>query len=119
MSEDSAVEEKQTDKASATNVGILGSLACAYASSDDEDDSNKPEPEKPSKMKRRKKHKTADSQQKQRLLTDGQIKYQLTKKRQRRQPTLLEMLLAPEIRRERNIILQCVRYIVKKNFFED
>ncbi|KAI7808171.1 nuclear fragile X mental retardation-interacting protein 1 [Triplophysa rosa] len=32
-------------------------------------------------------------------------------------PTLLEMLLAPDIRHERNVILQCVRYIVRKGFF--
>ncbi|KAK6194563.1 hypothetical protein SNE40_000177 [Patella caerulea] len=32
-------------------------------------------------------------------------------------PSLLEMLLAKEIRHERNVILQCVHYIVKKNFF--
>lgn len=32
-------------------------------------------------------------------------------------PTLLEMLLADDIRHERNRILQCVRTIVKKNFF--
>ncbi|XP_068382789.1 FMR1-interacting protein NUFIP1 [Eschrichtius robustus] len=32
-------------------------------------------------------------------------------------PYLLEMLLAPDIRRERNVILQCVRYIIKKDFF--
>ncbi|XP_071505760.1 FMR1-interacting protein NUFIP1-like [Diadema antillarum] len=36
----------------------------------------------------------------------------------RRKSTLLEMLLAPEIRRERNTILQCVRYIVKNGFFQ-
>ncbi|XP_072180300.1 FMR1-interacting protein NUFIP1-like [Diadema setosum] len=36
----------------------------------------------------------------------------------RRKPTLLEMLLAPEICRERNTILQCVRYIVKNGFFQ-
>lgn len=35
-----------------------------------------------------------------------------------RRPALLEMLLAPDIRRERNIILQCVRYITKQNFFD-
>ncbi|KAK7807007.1 hypothetical protein U0070_011352 [Myodes glareolus] len=34
-----------------------------------------------------------------------------------RHPYLLEMLLAPDIRHERNVILQCVRYIIKKNFF--
>ncbi|XP_007946025.1 nuclear fragile X mental retardation-interacting protein 1 [Orycteropus afer afer] len=32
-------------------------------------------------------------------------------------PNLLEMLLAPDIRHERNVILQCVRYIIKKDFF--
>ncbi|XP_069826633.1 FMR1-interacting protein NUFIP1 [Dendropsophus ebraccatus] len=32
--------------------------------------------------------------------------------------TLLEMLLAPDIRHERNVILQCVRYIVQNNFFD-
>ncbi|XP_029792566.1 nuclear fragile X mental retardation-interacting protein 1 [Suricata suricatta] len=32
-------------------------------------------------------------------------------------PHLLEMLLAPDIRHERNVILQCVRYIIKKDFF--
>ncbi|XP_043927645.1 nuclear fragile X mental retardation-interacting protein 1 [Protopterus annectens] len=32
-------------------------------------------------------------------------------------PTLLEMLLARDIRHERNVILQCVRYIVKHDFF--
>ncbi|KAK3598403.1 hypothetical protein CHS0354_005497 [Potamilus streckersoni] len=35
----------------------------------------------------------------------------------RADPSLLEKLLANEIRQERNKILQCVHYIVKKNFF--
>ncbi|XP_004066591.1 nuclear fragile X mental retardation-interacting protein 1 isoform X1 [Oryzias latipes] len=34
-----------------------------------------------------------------------------------RQPTLLEMLLAPDIRHERNVLLQCVRFVVRNNFF--
>lgn len=34
-----------------------------------------------------------------------------------RKSTLLEKLLAPDIRHERNLILQCLRYIVKKKFF--
>ncbi|KAK7090124.1 FMR1-interacting protein NUFIP1-like [Littorina saxatilis] len=33
-----------------------------------------------------------------------------------RKPTLLEMLLAKEIRHERNVIMQCVHYIVKNKF---
>ncbi|XP_030837700.1 nuclear fragile X mental retardation-interacting protein 1 [Strongylocentrotus purpuratus] len=40
------------------------------------------------------------------------------KRTEQNKATLLEMLLAPEIRRERNIILQCVRHVVKKNFFQ-
>jgi hypothetical protein len=36
----------------------------------------------------------------------------------RRPPTLLQKLLESEIRHERNIILQCVRYIVQNNFFK-
>ncbi|XP_046853197.1 nuclear fragile X mental retardation-interacting protein 1-like [Xenia sp. Carnegie-2017] len=32
-------------------------------------------------------------------------------------PSLLEMLLAQDIKRERNMILQCIRYIVRKQFF--
>lgn len=36
----------------------------------------------------------------------------------KRKVTLLERLLEPEIRHERNVILQCIRYIVKNNFFD-
>ncbi|CAJ0956851.1 unnamed protein product [Ranitomeya imitator] len=36
----------------------------------------------------------------------------------KRRNTLLEMLLARDIRHERNVILQCVRYIVQNRFFE-
>merc|ERR1712226_82935 len=36
-----------------------------------------------------------------------------------RPPTLLERLLLMEIRKERNKILQCVRYVCKNNFFDD
>jgi len=35
-----------------------------------------------------------------------------------RPPTLLEKLLLQEIKKERNTILQCVRYVCKNNFFE-
>ncbi|XP_077429897.1 FMR1-interacting protein NUFIP1 isoform X2 [Vanacampus margaritifer] len=36
---------------------------------------------------------------------------------QKRRPTLLEMLLASDIRHERNVLLQCVRYVVRNDFF--
>ncbi|XP_026518688.1 nuclear fragile X mental retardation-interacting protein 1 [Terrapene carolina triunguis] len=35
----------------------------------------------------------------------------------KRRPTLLEMLLAQDIRHERNVILQCVRYIIRNDMF--
>ncbi|XP_044727535.1 uncharacterized protein DDB_G0283697-like isoform X2 [Chrysoperla carnea] len=35
-----------------------------------------------------------------------------------RRPTLLEKLLVNEIRHERNVILQCIRYIIQNNYFE-
>uniref|UniRef100_A0AAR5PF25 C2H2-type domain-containing protein n=1 Tax=Dendroctonus ponderosae TaxID=77166 RepID=A0AAR5PF25_DENPD len=37
----------------------------------------------------------------------------------RRKVTLLEKLLEKEIRLERNVILQCVHYVVQNNFFKD
>ncbi|KAM6178213.1 FMR1-interacting protein NUFIP1 [Rhynchocyon petersi] len=43
--------------------------------------------------------------------------YQTLFKPRTHHPNLLEMLLAPDIRHERNVILQCVRYIIKKDFF--
>uniref|UniRef100_A0A803TBD8 Nuclear FMR1 interacting protein 1 n=1 Tax=Anolis carolinensis TaxID=28377 RepID=A0A803TBD8_ANOCA len=35
----------------------------------------------------------------------------------KRRPTLLEMLLAKDIRHERNVILQCIRYILQNDIF--
>ena len=37
----------------------------------------------------------------------------------KRRKTLLQRLLEPEVTRERNILLQCCRHIVAKNFFEE
>ena len=39
-------------------------------------------------------------------------------KRNRRQPTLLERLLKNEISKERDELLQCLRYVCAKNFFD-
>lgn len=39
------------------------------------------------------------------------------KTRLRKQNTLLEKLLEPDIRHERNVLLQCVRYVCENNFF--
>ncbi|KAG8236178.1 hypothetical protein J437_LFUL013444 [Ladona fulva] len=43
---------------------------------------------------------------------------QLEMNQRQRYPTLLEELLKDEIRRERNAILQCIRYVVENNFFD-
>ncbi|XP_022918833.2 uncharacterized protein [Onthophagus taurus] len=42
----------------------------------------------------------------------------LQRKFKRRKRTLLEGLLENDIRHERNVVLQCVNYIVKNNFFQ-
>ncbi|XP_011178562.2 FMR1-interacting protein NUFIP1 [Zeugodacus cucurbitae] len=39
------------------------------------------------------------------------------KARLRKQNTLLEKLLEPDIRHERNVLLQCLRYVCENNFF--
>jgi len=39
--------------------------------------------------------------------------------RRRHQPTLLQRLLTSEIKNHHNTVLQCVRYIVKNDFFQD
>ncbi|XP_037080935.1 nuclear fragile X mental retardation-interacting protein 1-like [Pollicipes pollicipes] len=44
--------------------------------------------------------------------------HQQPPKKRRKRLTLLEKLLAPDIERERNIILQCVRHIIHENFFD-
>ena len=38
--------------------------------------------------------------------------------KRRKRVTLLERLLEPDIRHERNVLLQCIRYITKNNFFD-
>ncbi|MGH0163680.1 UNVERIFIED_CONTAM: hypothetical protein FKN15_059203 [Acipenser sinensis] len=47
----------------------------------------------------------------------NQPRKECSQQRGQRRPTLLEMLLARDIRHERNVILQCVRYIVQNDFF--
>lgn len=55
------------------------------------------------------------------VITDSQKSKKPTlldlSKRYRRQNTLLEKLLEKDIRHERNVLLQCVRYVVANNFF--
>lgn len=43
--------------------------------------------------------------------------FNLNKVRLRKQNTMLEKLLEPDIRHERNLLLQCVRFVCEQNFF--
>ncbi|KAK3933342.1 Nuclear fragile X mental retardation-interacting protein 1 [Frankliniella fusca] len=47
----------------------------------------------------------------------GRAPFQNNKRIIKRTPTLLEKLLAPDIQHERNVILQCIRYVVEQKFF--
>lgn len=118
-------------------LSALTSLCSAYASDSDEckeqgeinnnketdeDLVEKPEIRKssgPLSSKEEKKHQTKRRKRKfQRRKNKSKIDAKGDSKSVRvRKSTLLEKLLAPEIRHERNVILQCLRYIVKKNFF--
>nr|BAN20705.1 unkown protein [Riptortus pedestris] len=52
-------------------------------------------------------------------LNNNQINSDWKPHMKKRPLTLLEKLLAKEIRQERNHILQCIRYIIGQNFFEE
>lgn len=56
---------------------------------------------------------------KKKIFTDKKpIKNQYTKPKYKVPSTLLQRLLRREVQQERNIVLQCVRHIVKNNFFD-
>ncbi|KAJ6661740.1 hypothetical protein lerEdw1_013262 [Lerista edwardsae] len=54
-----------------------------------------------------------------RTIRSGSLKRQkkMLPRLPKRRPTLLEMLLAKDIRHERNVILQCIRYIIQNGIF--
>jgi hypothetical protein len=76
--------------------GALGSLVSAYTNSDEDDDKDAAAKVKVSPIK----VKPVTLIPKARL-------------------TLLEKLLGPAIRHERNVLFQCIRYITQNNFFDD
>ncbi|XP_064615558.1 FMR1-interacting protein NUFIP1-like [Liolophura sinensis] len=110
-------------------AGGLGSLMCSYGSDAENDEEDSTSGRTPAADKDKAPGSDDD-------VVDAQDRAAGNHKRQRRKrgrkgkqnetdnsqcsqkSTLLEKLLAPEIRHERNVILQCVRYIVKNNFFE-
>ncbi|XP_028403176.1 nuclear fragile X mental retardation-interacting protein 1-like [Dendronephthya gigantea] len=113
----------------------LSSLAASYASSSSDENENdgnsvkqtatiaeKPLPSKHCAKFESKKRKLMGNVNK---ITDRKENQDRRKKKRkenktgpnRARPTILEMLLASDIRHERNVMLQCVRFIVKRNFF--
>ncbi|KAL4219775.1 nuclear fragile X mental retardation protein interacting protein 1 [Mactra antiquata] len=69
----------------------------------------KQSPEKQSKPDYKHRHRSRQRQKKHDMKAASVMKYD---------KSLLEKLLAKEIRKERNKIMQCVHYIVKNNFFD-
>lgn len=69
--------------------------------------------EKPTTSRENRKEKTKKTNKPQKRKTSNELNFY----KRRRKPTLLEELLKDEIKHERNVLLQCVRYVVNKNFF--
>lgn len=69
-----------------------------------------------SKRKRSKRQHTSSKKLKTRKV-NHQNKRFLTTRLKKRNVTLLEKLLNNEIQHERNVLLQCVKYVVQNNFF--
>ncbi|XP_033121764.1 nuclear fragile X mental retardation-interacting protein 1-like isoform X2 [Anneissia japonica] len=126
------VEESQRD---ASCLGSLGSLMAAYGESDSEKN-NSSEEEGEIRMECQPVRQTMDDPNVQTMNDPGVKKLNWKEKRKLRRKeiklskknkkvehsnkrrNLLEMLLAPDIRHERNVILQCVRFIVSQKFFD-
>lgn len=68
------------------------------------------------KEKRKRAHNKKTKKQKSVRKTSHQQK-DITQKFARRRTTLLERLLENDIRHERNVLLQCVRYVINKDYF--
>lgn len=90
-----------------TNSNAFSLISANYLSSDDEPDNKEEGPPKKIMKKLNAKGKNKNRQKKTNLFTPIKTKQ-----------SLLEMLLATEIRKERNEILQCVRYVVKNNYLQ-
>ncbi|XP_077988069.1 FMR1-interacting protein NUFIP1-like [Glandiceps talaboti] len=132
--------QSTSDKVKKRSSSALGALAANYGSDSDQSeeenqDENKPMPSPPKERQNEGKPGTSqqlgrqgwkNKRQRGRNKKRGgnrqndngkeQVNRQVINGRKTKQ-TLLEMLLAPEIRHERNVILQCVRYLRRNNFF--
>ncbi|KAG8265460.1 nuclear fragile X mental retardation protein interacting protein 1 [Homalodisca vitripennis] len=102
------------DAASAANVGEESDSGPEETGIDREDKSNIPFPDKLDKEDKTKLDKTQSTEARK---PDSRPKAPHARPMRRHQLSLLEKLLSNEIRKERNAILQCVRYVVNNNFF--
>ena len=92
-------------------AGGLGCLAAAYGSdSGEEEQESAPVPTKP-------KDNVTVKHQRHPLVKQKQGKNKKGKIPGKQKSTLLQKLLAPDIRHERNVIFQCIRHVVKNNFY--
>ncbi|XP_053404461.1 FMR1-interacting protein NUFIP1-like [Mercenaria mercenaria] len=115
-----------------TAAGALGSLMSSYVDSDEsseEEDTEKPENVPVKKTSDEPKCESKEVKEEQNN-NDNKKPRHRNRARQKKNKdkwnppakidkSLLEKLLAKEIRQERNKIMQCVHYIVKNNFFEN
>ncbi|XP_013401264.1 nuclear fragile X mental retardation-interacting protein 1 [Lingula anatina] len=99
-------------------AGGLGSLAASYGDVSDSEEEEKKEDIKSDKKPSAIKNNGATNK--------GHPNHLRPRRKRKREAfelpkkaTLLEKLLANEIRHERNVILQCVRYVVRNNFFKE
>lgn len=116
----------EPDKESASSSGLLG--LGAYNSSDSETETSISKPSinqtdaKPNvelalkKFKQYAKMRAAEGKKKKSKPKWNGI---MKSGRRRHQPTLLYKLLSKDITREHNSVLQCIRYIVNNNFFDN
>ncbi|XP_046675407.1 nuclear fragile X mental retardation-interacting protein 1 [Homalodisca vitripennis] len=102
------------DAASAANVGEESDSGPEETGIDREDKSNIPFPDKLDKEDKTELDKTQSTEARK---LDVRPKAPHARPMRRHQLSLLEKLLSNEIRKERNAILQCVRYVVNNNFF--
>ncbi|KAI0219144.1 hypothetical protein LSAT2_029247 [Lamellibrachia satsuma] len=101
-----------------SSCNALGSIVASYSSDNDNDD-NIPatEPHECALNNRNKVH--GITAQKASTRPDRRKRVAKQQRQEMKKLTLLEKLLAADIRHERNIILQCVRYIARHHFFNE
>lgn len=108
----------QTRRA-ADNCGVINSNSTSFLENGDENDSP---PEETVISKDQNTHhieKESTLLHKELKKTQHKIPFKKIEKKRFLPSTLLQKLLSKEIRQERNVVLQCIRHIIKNNYFSD